>query len=822
MAFQQMTAFAYAQLNTAQRDSLDNITGLTIFNLDTSNVETWLNERWGATVTAFGYPNAGDALTWDPLAGFYVPTPTSTPLLSKLRVYNDATDILQVKRIYKSNVLTNTSGLTTATMTPGGVHSLTGAVNVSYRVQVDSAGTLDGHDATIKWSEDGGGSFPYTGIPVMAGVAGRQTFVPIVLSNDVTILFTQGNFTAGDHWDFIAIASGNQVYDLSVDTTNSVVQVGNRVEIGDSSFKLYRVGSTQSILQWGTDPAAAAASLTWTADAATGGTLAYSDSLGSVWQIVTGAGSVVGKQFLVRFMPVVLGAIATPTTPAATFASLYQKADKPYWLDSAGVESILPQAAKAESITGTWTFTAATFTAATITTLTAPTIAGATTASGAWSFTSAGTAVAITNNATIGGTLGVTGTTTVGTINGSAGTMTALTITTLTSTTATITTINATTIAGVVTASGAWTFSAAATALTVTNNALVSGTLTAVTFASTTATITTMAGSPNFTGTPTFSAANITTLASTSITVTNLAPTNIKDGGSTTRIVLSVGSPHITMTGNVSISSSLTVPSLTASTELLVPLIYDGAGNLKISLAAATPHITLTGDVLTTSFVQLTNVAKPANPSAGLIDMFAFAKATGSYQDTPRWLDSSGHDSGTVMRALNLQPMPLFAPTQSTASYTISTILGAVGLVVVPCGIVLHTLSYDITAAAVGSTGLVRMALYTESGALITGTNVTDNPAAAVTGVRTVTLGADVYLPAGVYYQFMCIATAYGTTDPKIGAYTLAGTAALYQAVGSVGTGTVVCTAGAAPSPLGTVSAVNSSTPILRWVGAAT
>lgn len=120
---------------------------------------------------------------------------------------------------------------------------------------------------------------------------------------------------------------------------------------------------------------------------------------------------------------------------------------------------------------------------------TGATISGAMTTSGAWtmngavSMTAAGTALAVTNNVTIGGTLSVTNGATLSSTLSVAGLASldgGATIANgqnLTVQGANIVAGTGATISGTVTASGAWTFSAAGTALSVTNNASIGGTL---------------------------------------------------------------------------------------------------------------------------------------------------------------------------------------------------------------------------------------------------------------------------------------------------------------------------------------------------------
>lgn len=229
------------------------------------------------------------------------------------------------------------------------------------------------------------------------------------------------------------------------------------------------------------------------------------------------------------------------------------------------------------------------------------------------------------------------------------------------------------------------------------------------------------------------------------------------------------------------------------------------------------------GDLNWIGWKDASNIAVPANPAAGAIREFSFAKAAGAYQDTPRWLDSSGHDSGPAMRAAGIIGLPI-APSSNVLVTTAvpSSTLGFVGVVCYPAGIYLNNISYVIGTAATG-TGAesVRIALYTMSGSLITGTNVTDTPGLA-TGVRTVSLGANVYLPAGYYYQFVCMATDSNLLNPAIDTFTQETTFNSAAAGGFIETGTVVCVGGAAPATLGIITIVSNRTPYFKLGGVAT
>src|SRR3990170_1611239 len=231
---------AFAKLTQAERDTLVQDLGLTLWNVDSGFLETWSYDRWAQFVLASPIPSHADTVTYNATTGLWVPTPSQTPLLNTLKVYGDNTSILEVKRIYSGLAKTGTG---TGTMVPSGIH--TNAGNVSYRVKIDSAGTLDWWDGvTFTWSNDGGATWEATGVSITTGAAGRRVLAPVPLENGVEVLFGEGTYVANDRWDWTAIAIGSQLYDLQVDTTNSVVKVGTQLVISnDANFRLVGTGN---------------------------------------------------------------------------------------------------------------------------------------------------------------------------------------------------------------------------------------------------------------------------------------------------------------------------------------------------------------------------------------------------------------------------------------------------------------------------------------------------------------------------------------------------------------------------------------------------
>lgn len=357
-------------------------------------------------------------------------------------------------------------------------------------------------------------------------------------------------------------------------------------------------------------------------------------------------------------------------------------------------------------------------------------------------------------------------------------------------------------------------------------------------------TVATIAGNVNFTG-------NVPTFANG----LSLTAGSIFDSGPTARITLATASPHIQLTGNLKmVTASATILASDASLQITIaaagvtfantivvtsggitattgtgyfgnvisPDIYDVVfGTARVHLQTTTPHLTFTGNILLTGYIDWPNISSPANPASGNIRQFSSAKVTGAYQDAPRWLDSGGHDSAPTMRARNAIPKPLDPVSTVLTNVIPSATLGIVGMVELMEPLLLHQIDYNIGTIGAGISGVLRIAIYTESGVLITGTNTTDSSSLLATGVKTLVLSADVYLLPGVYCQFFCMATAETVTNPAISCFTSEGT---FRAVTgeSILCGTVVCVGGAAPSPLGTITSVANRVPYFKWYGAAT
>ena len=128
---------------------------------------------------------------------------------------------------------------------------------------------------------------------------------------------------------------------------------------------------------------------------------------------------------------------------------------------------------------------------------------------------------------------------------------------------------------------------------------------------------------------------------------------------------------------------------------------------------------------------------------------------------------------------------------------------------------ILHSLSFNCTVAPTGTGGGVRQAVYSENGDLITNVNLTT----VAVGTNTGVLGADVYLPAGNYYEFFCLSAGWTLTQPTVNVWTTNNN--LNGNLPKPFSGGVVITAGAAPDPLPSIAAAATRTLYCRWEGAA-
>lgn len=195
------------------------------------------------------------------------------------------------------------------------------------------------------------------------------------------------------------------------------------------------------------------------------------------------------------------------------------------------------------------------------------------------------------------------------------------------------------------------------------------------------------------------------------------------------------------------------------------------------------------------------------------------APATGVLARVPLFTDENSHDSAPAIRCKNVIPLVIAESITGITPKLLASAAatGLTGMVNLPAPQLVHSISYNVSTPAVGTGHVVRVAIFSESGILITGTNGTD-AVGTNSGIRTITLGADVFLPAGNYRVFICSQTDSSVTNATISAFTAG---SLFNSATDILTGTVVIAAGAAPSPLGTVTAVANDCPVFKLNGAA-
>jgi hypothetical protein len=133
-----------------QEDVVTRNQGMTLFNGDLGQLRTFVVDRWAGHALYSVQPNSADVLSYDAASNLWIPTATDQPVIKKLRVYDDATSAVEVKRVYKS--LTHSPAGGSGTLAPVGDHTLTGSVNATYKIVIDSSGTTSWATATFKWS----------------------------------------------------------------------------------------------------------------------------------------------------------------------------------------------------------------------------------------------------------------------------------------------------------------------------------------------------------------------------------------------------------------------------------------------------------------------------------------------------------------------------------------------------------------------------------------------------------------------------------------------------------------------------------------------
>lgn len=175
---------------------------------------------------------AGDPLhpIWQPgTAGLnYLAAETNIPNLvgADVRFLGDSATELDVRRTF-SDFTINVGGGTDGSMVVLPAEH-THAADADYEVEIDSAGTEDQESATFKWRVNAGAWT--TGVPLWN--SDYNALLPIDLQNGITIAFEYGDYVNGDGWTWTAIATGDQVSALLVDTTNCSVLSAGHAAIG--------------------------------------------------------------------------------------------------------------------------------------------------------------------------------------------------------------------------------------------------------------------------------------------------------------------------------------------------------------------------------------------------------------------------------------------------------------------------------------------------------------------------------------------------------------------------------------------------------------
>src|SRR3990172_10735001 len=100
-AYQTMPPFLLSRLTIAERDELEPFVSMQIWNVESGFHETYGYDRWSPYVTLSTYPLYNDTVIFDTLSGTFRPTPAGTPTFSSVKIYDDATNVLEVKRLYR-------------------------------------------------------------------------------------------------------------------------------------------------------------------------------------------------------------------------------------------------------------------------------------------------------------------------------------------------------------------------------------------------------------------------------------------------------------------------------------------------------------------------------------------------------------------------------------------------------------------------------------------------------------------------------------------------------------------------------------------------
>src|SRR3989304_484063 len=213
--YQKLWPFQVFEMPRAERDALqDPPNFLCIINSDDSELQLYANNTWNAIAK---YAPGGSA-----------------DIYGQLHNFDDDTVALEVRRTQIDPVPTLDPATSGWMELPPIDH--TQAASSYYRVQIDNAGSEA--TATFKWSDDDGASWEATGLS-MVDADGNP--ITIELQAGIIIKFGLGDYTLDDLWRWYVIGTASQLYDLRVDTTNSIVKVAKTLQIGNDPF-YYFVG----------------------------------------------------------------------------------------------------------------------------------------------------------------------------------------------------------------------------------------------------------------------------------------------------------------------------------------------------------------------------------------------------------------------------------------------------------------------------------------------------------------------------------------------------------------------------------------------------
>ncbi len=211
--------------------------------------------------------------------------------------------------------------------------------------------------------------------------------------------------------------------------------------------------------------------------------------------------------------------------------------------------------------------------------------------------------------------------------------------------------------------------------------------------------------------------------------------------------------------------------------------------------AVGTPDVLFPLDVEFNGDLDVKAQADPGAPAANLLRHWVFDGV--GRVGVPVWEDENADLYMATREAAVLIPQPLDAVGGTLAGASLTTTTAQVYLVTVTAPINLDTITYDVSLGGANADNKVRIALYAEDGQ----TKLVDeiDAVGTATGLRVVTLGADVLLHPGNYYVFVCFESGTGP-GPAVIFYQTQG---LFETGGAsqpdLG-GDLTVTAGAAPA----------------------